>query len=283
MHAEILNALTPVFFGIVLGYLAGKMHAVDNKNVANLNALVMTFAVPAAIFVSIVGTTRAGLRSQIPLALILSSTMLLLYAATYWMARRKFKADTEEASLQALTTSLPNYASAGIPLISALLGPPGLISVSVAIACGSIIVSPITLFLLQDEGEKGAKARSTGKHKSGTASAILHTFAKPIVLAPLVAVALVLCGLTLPVPLTKALALIGEVSGGAGLFLTGIILSAQTMEWNVNVGIQTLLSNVVHPLLVAGLALLFHLSPLITREAIVLAALPAGFFGILLA
>ena len=36
-----------------------------------------------------------------------------------------------------------------------------------------------------------------------------------------------------------------------------------------------------HPLLVAGLAWLFAVGPLTAHEAIVLAALPAGFFGIL--
>lgn len=39
--------------------------------------------------------------------------------------------------------------------------------------------------------------------------------------------------------------------------------------------------NVVHPLIAAGLAMLLAVPPLVARDAIVLAALPAGFFGIL--
>lgn len=42
-----------------------------------------------------------------------------------------------------------------------------------------------------------------------------------------------------------------------------------------------MLSNVVHPLMALTLALLFHVAPIISREAILLAALPTGFFGIL--
>jgi malonate transporter len=73
----------------------------------------------------------------------------------------------------------------------------------------------------------------------------------------------------------------GQVAGGAGLFLTGLILSAQKLGLGANAGIQTLLSNVAHPLLAAGLAWLFAVSPLTAHEAIVLSALPVGFFGVL--
>ena len=48
-----------------------------------------------------------------------------------------------------------------------------------------------------------------------------------------------------------------------------------------NASIQTLLANVAHPLLAAALAWLFAVSPLTAREAIVLSALPVGFFGVL--
>jgi len=75
--------------------------------------------------------------------------------------------------------------------------------------------------------------------------------------------------------------LIAEVSGGAALFLTGLILSAQKLRIGRSAGIQTLAANVAHPLIAAGLAWLFSVSPLTAREAIVLSALPTGFFGIL--
>ena len=55
----------------------------------------------------------------------------------------------------------------------------------------------------------------------------------------------------------------------------------QNMRVGTNVAIQTLLSNVLHPLLAAGLIWLFAVSPLTAREAILLSALPAGFLGVL--
>jgi predicted permease len=43
-----LDSLVPVFFGMALGYLGGWTRDVDNKHVAELNALVMDFPVPAS-------------------------------------------------------------------------------------------------------------------------------------------------------------------------------------------------------------------------------------------
>jgi malonate transporter len=189
------------------------------------------------------------------------------------MARHAFGADPGEASIQALTTSLPNYASAGLPLISALLGADHQVSVAVAIACGSIVVSPITLVILD--------RTSQTRDKGSIAASLVGAVKKPIVLSPILAVAFVLTGIGLSDPLTRSFSLMGQVAGGVGLFLTGLILSAQKLGLGANAGIQTLLSNVAHPLLAAALASLFAISPLATREAIVLSALPVGFFGVL--
>jgi malonate transporter and related proteins len=199
--------------------------------------------------------------------------MLILYFVTYAMARRGFGANPGEASIQALTTSLPNYASAGLPLISALLGADHLVAAAVAVACGSIVVSPITLLILERTSQR--------QDRQGFGSSLVSTLKKPIVLPPLLAVAFVLTGIGLPDFLTRSFSLMGQVAGGAGLFLTGLILSAQKLGLGASAGIQTLLSNVAHPLLAAALAWLFAISPLTAREAIVLSALPVGFFGVL--
>lgn len=135
------------------------------------------------------------------------------------------------------------------------------------------MVSPITLVILDRTSQL--------QDKASIAASLGSAFRKPIVLSPILAVAFVLTGIDLPDPLTRSFALMGQVAGGAGLFLTGLILSAQKLGLGANAGIQTLLSNVAHPLLAAGLAWLFAVSPLTAREAIVLSALPVGFFGVL--
>ena len=67
----ILGSTVPVFFVIALGYLAGWTRKIDNHRVAELNVLVMDFALPAALFVAMVRTPVACCSSR---ALLLSSS-----------------------------------------------------------------------------------------------------------------------------------------------------------------------------------------------------------------
>jgi len=53
MHFVILKTLAPIFVVIGLGFFAGRRGIIDNKHVSALNTLVMSFALPAAIFVAI--------------------------------------------------------------------------------------------------------------------------------------------------------------------------------------------------------------------------------------
>jgi malonate transporter len=273
MLTIILNALVPVFFGLGLGYLAGWSRDVNNTHVAELNAMVMDFAIPAAIFATIAQASRSTLLAQLPLAAVLSISMLIIYAATYIMVRKVYRVPSGEAAVQSCTTSLPNYAAAGLPLIAALLGGGNIVAVAVSIACGAIVVSPLTLVILEASAQKPGERDFSG--------VLLRAFRKPIVLAPVLAVLFALTGIGLPELAIKSLGLMAQVSGGAALFLTGLILSSQKLRLGASASIQTMAANVVHPLIAAGLAWVLALSPLSAREAIVLSALPCGFFGIL--
>ena len=53
MVNALLNALVPIFAGLMLGWLAGRQGVFDNVHVHDLIALVMDFAVPCAMFSAI--------------------------------------------------------------------------------------------------------------------------------------------------------------------------------------------------------------------------------------
>ena len=61
---------------------------------------------------------------------------------------RWFGLGSSEASVQTLTTAVPNYAG-GLPLIAAVFGPTDTIFVALAIATASIVLSPLTLAILE--------------------------------------------------------------------------------------------------------------------------------------
>lgn len=145
MTAILLNSLLPIFAVMALGYFAGFVRDIDNEHVGELNALVMDFALPASLFVATATTPWAMLLAQWSLLLTLAVSMLALYALSYWMQRRLFALGSSEASVQALTISFPNYAAAGLPLIVAVFDASHTIYVALAVASGSILLSPLTL------------------------------------------------------------------------------------------------------------------------------------------
>ena len=162
-------------------------------------------------------------------------------------------------------------------MISSVFGAANTVSVGISIAVGSMVMSPLTLVILE-AGDKTAKDIPVLRRIT---RAIGKSILKPVVISPIIGMVLALCGVEVPRLLDTSLTLIGVSAGGVALFLTGLILSSQPFKLNRNVASGTLLKNVVHPLLAAALVAALAVSPLIGREAIILSAVPSGFFGIL--
>jgi malonate transporter and related proteins len=277
MTDVLLNGLMPIFAVMALGYLAGWIRDIDNHHVDELNALVMDFALPASLFVVTASTSRAVIVAQWPLLVVLIVSMLALYTLSYWMQRRLFGLGSSEASVQTLTIAQPNYGAAGLPLIVAVFGAPKTIDVALALAAGSIVFSPLTLAILEAN-----KAPAGGQRNLGAVlQAIGRSLRKPIVLLPSLGIVFCLLGIPLAESVGRSFQLIGQAAGGVALFLTGLILSAQRIELDANVLSGTLLKNVVHPLLAVGLILALPMDRDTARVALLLCALPSGFFGVL--
>ena len=277
MFHIILDSIVPVFFVMAVGYLAGWTRDIDNHHVAELNALVMDFALPSSLFVAMVQTPRAQLLQHSFLMVVLGLSMLVIYGLAFFLQRRVFKLATREAAVLSLTAAFPNLASAGLPLIGSVFGARETVSVAISLAVGSILLSPLTLVLLETGGETAKDVPAFRRIVPSIGTSIL----KPVVIAPIVGMVLTLCDVEVPRLLDTSLTLIGVSAGGVALFLTGLILSSQPFKLNGTVASGTLLKNVVHPLLAAGLVTALAAPQLIGREAIILSAVPSGFFGIL--
>lgn len=273
----ILGSIVPVFSVIALGYFAGRTRTIDNRDVAGLNALVMDFALPAALFVAMVQTPRALLREQAPLMAVLAASMLVIFGLHYVLQTGFFKLDSRTAAVESLTTGLPNFASVGLPLITSVFAAGNTVSVGISIAVGSVVMSPLTLVILETGGGAAGDRPALRRVVRAVGKSIL----KPVVIAPVIGVGLALCDVEVPRLLDNSLMLIGVGAGGVALFLTGLIVSAQPFKLNRNVAAGTVLKNVVHPLLAAALVAALAVPPSTGREAVILSAVPSGFFGIL--
>lgn len=280
MSNAIVMALAPVFFVLFLGYAAGKFHIVDNHHVDGFNAFVMNFALPASLFAATASASRSQMDEQAPLFLAFGLTMLILYVGWYVAVRAFSGASKADASLQALTISFPNLAGVGLPIVASVLGPTGTIPVAVALASGSILISPLTLIMVEISTSKANGGKISANE---ILTAIRRALTKPIVVAPAVGIVLALSGLELNALADACLSLIGNAAAGVALFLTGLILSAQSFRLDWKVVAATAASDIIRPLLAIAVVYCFPMTSSAAKTAILLAAIPSGFFGILFA
>jgi predicted permease len=275
MALIIAEALVPVFFVMFLGYFAGARRIIDNQHVASLNVLLMTFVLPVALFVGVAQTSRSGLEENGKLFLVLVISMLVTFGITFALNHYVFGLSPGENAVQSLSVGSPNFAAVGLPLLGSVMGPGSAVSVAASVAAGSVFISPLALAVLE------ARAKATGSSPHPIATALFHSVCKPVVIAPVAGLVVALLGIHLNEVVSHALNLIGVTAAGLACFVTGLVLSAQPLRLNANVGVGVFLKNIVLPLVAYAIALALGMSGDSAREAIFLTALPAGFFGML--
>src|SRR6266446_624824 len=271
----IAEGLVPVFFVMFLGYFAGARRIIDNQQVASLTALVMTFALPAVLFVGVSQTSSNGLEENGKLVLALVISMLVIFGITFALNHYIFRLSPGENAVQSLSVGFPNYAAVGLPLLGSVMGPGSMVSVAVSVVAGPLFISPLTQAVLESCGT----AAGSSSHRIATA--LFHSVCKPVVIGPVAGLAVAFLGIHLNEVVSHALNLIGATAAGLACFVTGLVLSAQPLRLDANVGVAVLMKNIFLPLVACAIALTLGMSGEIVREAILLAALPTGFFGML--
>ena len=276
MTKIVADALVPTFAGLLLGYVAGLRGVMDNKNVQTLITLVMSFAVPCGLFLSIISAPRAALREKIPSALVFALGYVVVYALSFLWTTHGMNLQASDSSVVALTVAFPNSAAVGLPLLASVFGPQATVTVAASLATGSITITPITLAIL--EANRGGPGG--GLTVSSVATSLLHSLKRPIVWAPLLGLVASIAGLTFPSFVDRSLDLIGMAADGSALVLTGLVVSAQRFEMGGNTLVAVILKNVLQPALALGIAMLMHLSIDQIRYVTLINAIPCGFFGV---
>jgi predicted permease len=157
----LVGALLPVFFVLALGYVAGKRNAFDADQSAGLSKLVMTFALPASLFVSMTEIRRDLLLQQgrLVVALIVAHAGLFVAA---WLLLRLVPAFHGTPSiiyaLMLATSATPVF---GLAVLEPLLGPTSAGAVGLVALTINLTVPPAVVLL---EIDAAGKAKETGRN-----------------------------------------------------------------------------------------------------------------------
>jgi malonate transporter and related proteins len=279
---QILSVLLPVFFVLLLGYLAGRAKAFDSDQVAGLSELVLDFALPASLFVGTVRTPLAQLLQQGPLFLALFISLVGFYLVVLLLGRLIVRHTLADAALQAICVAFPAAPFFGTAILSGVYGSSSAVAISILAIIGNVVLVPLTIVLcaISQAAELGGAKVSSG---TVIGQSLLHAVKAPVVWAPILGVVLVLIGVSVPSVIDSMLNLIGSATSGVALFVAGLSIAAGKISFGLETGVNTVLKMLVQPALFLLLALALGVKQPGGHEGFIMCAFPTAVIGVMLA
>ena len=275
MASNLLQALVPLFFVLALGYAAGRFHSFDADQATGFNTLLVNFALPAMLFASTVTIKRAHLIGEAPVVLTLAvidiGVFLLVVGVYRWLVKRT-AAEASIAGLLVASSAAPFF---GPSVVTPLYGAGSPLTIAVAALVINVAQVPLAIVLIQ--------SADGAKHGGSVAMTIAHSLRQPVVVAPVLALVLVLAGVALPTFVEAAVSLIGSTTSGVAVFASGLTLAAHRLTLDREVVGNALGKLLLVPAAVWGLAAALGVSGQPAVQAVAVSALSSGLIGLILA
>lgn len=302
-----LYAIVPIIVVMLLGYISGKKGVFTAKDGKAFNKVVLNYALPAALFVSIVGADRQMLIEDIKLTIISLVVIMACFMAVYFIYAKCFKGNTgAEGAIMALVNGSPTIGFLGFAVLQPIFGYNA--SVALVVAIVGIVVNavgiPVGLSLLNAAQDKTSAAKTLANggtvaagtatvavgmtpkgtpHRSSGWKAVLHALEQPVAWAPILAVIWVICGIPWPKYLDPSFDLIKGANASMAVFAAGITLSAYKIDINWAAILGTILKMIVMPALLLVVGLIFKMGEKNLAMMVMAGALPPAFSGIIIA
>lgn len=281
----IIYAIIPIFIVMAAGYIAGKKGAFSGTDAKAFNKVVLDFALPAALFVSIVEASRDMLVRDIKLSLISLFGIMICFMLVYFIYSRCFRKNSAaDGAIMALVCGSPTIGFLGFAVLEPIFGTTPYVALVVAIV--GIVVNavgiPVGLSLLNSARAKEQPDQASATGRSSWAP-VIHALKQPVAWAPVLAVIWVILGLPWPKWASPSFDLIKGANASMAVFAAGVTLSAVkiTVNWQAILGV--ILKLFVMPAFVLALGLIFHMDLLNLKMLVVAVVLPPAFSGIIIA
>jgi len=282
MEHIILYAIVPIIVVMLAGYISGRKGIFSGADAKKFNKVVLGYALPAALFVSIVDASREMLVRDIKLAIVAVAGIMGCFMLVYFIFRMFRKNTGADAAVSALISGSPTIGFLGFAVLEPIFGTTPTVALVVAIV--GIVVNaigiPVGLSLmnasLAKQNPGAARTRSAWKP-------VIDALSQPVAWAPVLAVVWVVAGIPWPKVLNPSFDLIKGANASLAVFSAGITLSAIKVRINGQAVLGSIMKMIVMPAIVLVLGLLFHMDPFNLKMLVVAAALPPAFSGIIIA
>ena len=281
----ILYAIVPIIVVMLAGYISGKKGIFNGENAKAFNKVVLDYALPAALFVSIVDANRSMLVQDLKLSIISLVVIMFCFMVVYFIYAKCFKGiGPAEGAIMALVNGSPTIGFLGFAVLEPIFGTTPYVALVVAIV--GIVVNavgiPVGLSLLNAAKEKSAPLPA-GQKRPSAWKPVLHALAQPVAWAPILAVVWVVIGLPWPKYLNPSFDLIKGANASMAVFAAGITLSTFKISINWQAVLGVILKMIFMPAMLLIVGLIFHMDKLNLEMLVVAGALPPAFSGIIIA
>jgi len=278
----VLDSVLPLFALILAGYLCGVFRVLGPAATDSLNLFVVWLALPALLFQAVAQASWVEVNHP---AFILSIAAGMLVPFALWLVvalgrgrapARQPGAGLTDASIEGLAASYPNSGFMGVPLCLAVFGREGLHPAIIATLLTACLLFGLSLALIEVGLQQG---RGTGRALLRV-SAILAR--NPLLIAPVLGLAVALARLPLPGPVLRFTGLLGGAASPCALVTIGLFLAQSRAAGQGRAGRREVLAIValklvLQPLITGVLVFrVFDLGQPWASAALLLSALPVG-------
>lgn len=279
----ILYAIVPIVVIMLAGFISGKKGVFNGDDAKKFNKVVLDYALPAALFVSIVQSTREMLYHDLKLSIISLVVIMACFMLVYFIFAKCFKGNTgADGAIAALINGSPTIGFLGFAVLEPIFGTTPAVALVVAIV--GIVVNavgiPVGLSLMNASLEK----QKPGSTKGESAwKPVIHALEQPVAWAPILAVIWVLVGIPWPKWASPSFDLIKGANASLAVFSAGITLSAVKVQVNFQAIVGSVMKMVLMPAVALVLGLIFGMEVMNLKMLVVACALPPAFSGIIIA
>jgi len=273
MNHPVLSALIPVVLLAAVGYVSARVGWIRTDASKDLSNLVFAVLAPALLFrtMSMVHLEQLDFR---PLGAYFVA-VLILFAGTLMV-----QGFGRRAAVLALAATFSNTVMIGVPLIGLAYGPNGLVILLTLVSLHSLVLLTAGTMVLElaVARELAASGQSEQRHMAMTVlSAVRNAVIHPVPLPIIAGLLFAKTGWVIPELVDKPLQWLGNAFGPLALLLVGVTLAATKVGQHLRGALALAVAkNLIHPVLVALLGVVFGLSGLPLLVMVLTAALPIG-------
>lgn len=283
MSHIILYAIVPIIVVMLLGFVSGKKGIFDGADSKKFNKVVFSYALPAALFVSIVQADREMLYEDIKVSVVSFVVIMFCFMLVYFLFKKLFKKNTQaDAAVAALINGSPTIGALGFAVMEPIFGASPAVGLVVAIV--GIVVNaigiPVGLSLLNDGLEQEHPGSSKVKNKWAP---VIQALEQPIAWAPILAVVWVLIGIDWPDWASPSFELMAKANASMAVFSAGVTLSTVKVTIDAQSILGVFLKLILMPALALVFGLMWHMDPTHLQLLVIACALPSAFSGAVIA